>query len=269
MKKFKLLLSANLILFLSAAFLFALDMPQVRNTYVTGVQALANGQLLQAESCFKTIIAIPPAAPYEDEIKRYQAKSYYFLGDVYFMKRSYEQAENYYKIVLQKYPDSEIYPNALYKLGRTYILNGQNDEGMGLLKSYLANYDTDPSLSDNVLYWLARGYAQMNDYQMAISTFELVLIKYPNTALAYEIRSSIARLKEMLADQQRAAAATVTAATNTLQILTRQSNQIEQEKVLLDRISELLQIKQRLLEIKADKIELLLQLRRQREGSAQ
>jgi outer membrane protein assembly factor BamD (BamD/ComL family) len=164
MNRFKLLLTAQLTLLLCSTSLFSLDMTQVRDTYVSGVQALANGQLLEAESAFKTIIALPLTAPYADEVKRYQARAYYFLGDVYFMKRSYEQAISYYRIVLQKYQDSDIYPRTLYKLGRTYILQEEYTDGIGLRKSYLSRYDTDAALAARPL--LARqGILRMIDYR--------------------------------------------------------------------------------------------------------
>lgn len=253
------------IMLLLAAGVYALDMGQVRNEYMKGVQALANNELYDAERSFKTVISIVPEAG-NTVLVKYQARSHYFLGDVYFVQKDYENAVKHYRQVVQNYMQEDIYSRSLYKLGRTLVLARKYREAIALLNSYLASYDNSDALGDNALYWIGRSYIGMEDYRLAQDTYRYVLEKYPDTALAYDIRSSLPRLEQLIADQQYREGQH-SGLSNELRTLQEQNTKLQQEKLTLEKMSELLLIKQRLLEIKAEKVEILARLKEDREGT--
>jgi TolA-binding protein len=243
---------------------YPIGITEVRDIYLKAVKALAENDLSEAMSGFKTIISITEiAADSKSTLKRYQARSYYFLGDSYFMQKNYVQAVENYRIVVQTFQDSEIYTKALYKLGRTLVLDKKYSEGITVLNDYISKYGDKDNLGDNALYWLARGYMGMKDFHVSLNTMELILNKYPDTALAYDIRSFIDKLQSIIMEEseKNKKVETIISEVDTL----KQKNQkLAQEKKLLEKISELLLIKQRLLEIKAEKISLLVQIKEQR-----
>ncbi len=242
----------------------AITLDEMRNIYMKGIQALANNELMDAEKSFKLIISLPGTTD-NKTYKKYQAKSYYFLGDVYFIQRDFDKAIKHYRKVVQDYMDQDIYSRALYKLGRTLVLGQKYREGIALLNSYIARYDNRDALGDNSLYWIGRAYIGMKDYQLATDTYQLVLEKYPNTALAYDIRSSMTQLEQLILDQANKSQM-ISGMTNELQVLQAQNQTLKREKETLEKMSELLLIKQRLLEIKSKKVEILSTIKQNREG---
>lgn len=257
----KILISLFVMAVISSA--GAITLGEMRNIYMKGIQALANNEMLDAERSFKTIISLP-ANDNKTYIK-YQAKSYYFLGDVYFVQRDFDKAIASYRKVVQDYREEDVYSRAMYKLGRTFILAQKYREGIALLNSYVGSYDNRDALGDNSLYWIGRAYIGMKDYRLAMDTYKMVLDKYPNTALAYDIRSSLPQLEELLQDQENQANR-ISGMTNQLQVLQEQNSKLKLEKQTLEKMSELLVIKQRLLEIKAQKVDILANIKENREN---
>lgn len=235
------------------------DMKEVRSLYIAGVQALANNDLEMAETKFKSILAFPSSKK-RKELKKYKAKANYFLGDVYFMRRKYSIAISYYREVVQKFTNYDIHSRTLYKLGRTLVLHKKYGQAIAILNEYLAKYSNKDKLGDNSLYWIGRAYIGEKDYQLALNTFQLVLNKYPDTALAYDIRGFIDKLQRMVATENKNKEALLQVISQAEQ-LQHKKDKLAKEKDILEKISELLLIKQKLLEIKAEKVELLSELK--------
>ena len=68
------------------ALLYSQDVGEIRSKYMQGVQALANNNLIDAESYLNEVISFPDSKGVYD---RYKSKAYYFLGDVFFIKQDY------------------------------------------------------------------------------------------------------------------------------------------------------------------------------------
>jgi outer membrane protein assembly factor BamD (BamD/ComL family) len=243
---------------------YATDIKEVRSIYIQGAQALANNDLSTAERSFKTIIAMTGTSSSRTELNRYKARSHYFLGDVYFIRRDYVSAIQNYRAVVQHYPTSEIHSRTLYKLGRTLILDNKFHQAIAVLNEYLAKYDNKDNLADNAHYWVGRAYVGVKDYPRALSTFQEILSKYPDSALAYDVRGFITKINGLIEEERQAQMSAPQTLSNRLQELQQRSLKLEQEKDVLEKISGLLTIKQRLLEIKAEKVDLLYELRAQR-----
>jgi TolA-binding protein len=231
---------------------FAQDSGAVKSAYMKAVSELADNHLAEAEKDFRALISDCLASG--NKFAKTISRSYYFLGDVYFMRRDYLNAVSCYKMVSEKYYQEEIYPRALYKLGRTLILNNQPDEGIAVLNDVAANYDAPYSMGDNALYWIARGYILKGEYYTALNTYQSILEKYPSTTLSFEIRKSLNLLNEYLELQNKQ---------KDIQNFKNNKSKMPQlsaQKNILEKIARLLQIKQRLLEIKAGKVEMLSQI---------
>jgi tetratricopeptide (TPR) repeat protein len=191
---------------------------------------------------------------------------------VYFIKQDYNQSIRSYQTVVQKFYRQEIYSKAMYKLGRTLVIAGRYKDGMALLSDYISQYSNKDYLADSSLYWTARGYIGAGDFQTALKTFNFILEKYPSTGLSYEIRSSINKLTKYLETQNSQSSQTNNLLTpdsgklSNAAAIRQQTGQLEDEKVMLEKISRILQIKQRLLDIKAEKVEILSRLRQQNES---
>ena len=234
---------------------YALTAQEVRSIYIKAIESLANNNLDDSEANLRIIISIPRSGSDADALERYQSKAYYFLGDIYFMKLNYEQSVSYYRVVIQKYPDADIYSKALYKLGRTLVLNGQNREAVSVFNDYISQFEKKEDLGDSCYYWLGRAYMGLGEYYSALSIFQSVLYNYPNTALAYDIRDSINKLTDLIRQEKEAAPVTNTSGAEIAK-LKAENEKLAEEKKMLQRLSELLVMKQRLLEIKAEKVEL-------------
>lgn len=253
-------------LLLIGSSLFAVDIFQVREKLVSGIEALSAGDLSGAESDFKYVLAMKDSIPDSDTdvMARYAAKAYYFLGDIYYLEQEYEDAIDNYYIIIRQYSELDIYPLALYKLGRTLVNSGKTGQGISILYDYLSLVDgLENTRSDYALYWIGRAYTEQANYRMAINTFEELMLDYSDSSLIIEVRASLSNLMSYVAELESSQG--VTMSTNELEMLIAQSNELVRQRTLLEKISELLEIKQQLLELKEEKIELLADLRQERE----
>jgi TolA-binding protein len=232
------------------------DLADVKKKYLEGLSFFTGGNLKGAESDFNDIInmKLPRGNLYDP----YSARSYYFKGDIAFIKQDYGQAVDCYRTVASEYYNTDIYSRDLYKLGRTLILARRVSEGIGILEDYITRYKDADSLGDHGYYWLARGFAMNNDYFRAVSTYRFILTNYPSSALTFEVRSSLSMLQDNIEKEGLQEAGP----TNTRSLLNSSERLEMQRKILLD-MSRLLLIKQKLIDIKAAKIEMLSRMREQ------
>ncbi len=241
---------------------FGQDLAEVKKNYLQGVTSLANNDLKSAEESFNRVISAHAAK--NKTFDPYIAKSYYFLGDISFIRQDYDKAVDNYKLVARLYYQEDIYSKSLYKLGRTLVMAGRYSEGIAVLEDYIAQYQNKDFLEDHSYYWMGRACAKKNDYIRALSIYQFVLDKYPSSALSFELRNSISTLQGILEEQNSQRSMQEEKSTGLLDL--KQKNELlVKEKNILEQMSRLLQIKQRLLEIKAIKVEALARLKEQNE----
>ncbi|WP_020209300.1 YbgF trimerization domain-containing protein [Gilvimarinus chinensis] len=63
----------------------------------------------------------------------YASNSYYWLGEIYLLKNDLPEAQRWFGDLLAEFPDSRKVPDAQFKLGKVYHLQGQNDRARELL----------------------------------------------------------------------------------------------------------------------------------------
>ncbi|MCX7821128.1 MAG: tetratricopeptide repeat protein [Brevinematales bacterium] len=232
-----------------ANFLFSNEIGQLRATYKEALADFANGNILKAESNFIKITRNP-----NRNIKIYRdyiAKSHYFLGEIYFVKEEFKKSILNYRIVLEKFPDEEIYPKALYKLGRTLIISERIDEGIGVLEEFIIKYPEDTNLTSASYYWLGRGYQKKGEREKAIQSYQKLLTNYPDSSFSYEVREILKTFSEIRKNETNISQITIKTNID-IQKQQEKKQKLEKEKELLKKISTLLEIKQKLLEIKLE-----------------
>lgn len=228
------------------------DLIKWRQLYKDGIRSLADQDLNRAEESFRKLIAFPSEG--RKGLQTYQSKAYYFLGDVYFIRKKYSKALVYYRKVVSDYFNQKVYSKTLYKIGRTLVLNGSYAEGVAMLNNYTAHYDNRDGLADNALYWSARGYLGLKDSVLALQTFQLILSKYPDSPLSYDIRQNIGNLEQLTKEEHRKKES-IDRVTNQLMKFKRSARRLQKEKILLEKASRLLVLKQQLLQLKNDKLQ--------------
>ncbi len=224
--------------------------------YIVGLQYLNNNELTQAEISFRSIIAFPFRSKDWRTTRYYKGKAHFYLGDIYFIQKRYDKAVYNYQQIVQEYAEIEEYSYALYKLGRSLILNKEESRGIEVLKDYNYNYGTKDQNADNTLYWIAQGYIGAENYNAALQILHQILRDFPNSGMAYDIRILIAKLET--------APSSSPISQNLKQNIQRDvdnsrktMNTIAEEKELVDRIKQVLTLKEQLLHLKERKLNLL------------
>lgn len=234
---------------LSAVISFA-DEGQIKRDYMNAIQAMTDGKLDEAEAGLKKVFDVSS----RETNREYQSRSLYFLAEIAFVRKDYPKAVQLYRTTAERYSGQSVYSRSLYKLGRTLVMMDRPKEGRLILEDYLTRYEALDGLGDSATYWSARAMIAEKDYRSAYQTLTVLLQKYPSTPLSYEVRSN---LKQIESDIEREKQAQIARETNSLEYYQKKSESAAYERSLLDKLSELLAIKQRLLEIRAAKLELL------------
>ncbi len=236
------------LLILSLMFFFSLsfsdEIGEIRKMYKEALTEFGKGNITKAESNFIIISRNP-----KRDIKVYRefiAKSHYFLGEIYFLKEDFRKSITYYRVVLEKFQDEEIYEKALYKLGRTLIIADRLDEGIAVLEDFNRKYTTSNGAS---YYWLGRGYLKKGEKEKALSSYEKLLSLYPDSPFAYEVRETLATFGEIKKNDNKISNLKINPE---IEREKEHRLKLDKKKELLKKISYLLEIKQRLLEIKLE-----------------
>ncbi len=69
----------------------------------------------------------------------FTGNSYYWLGEIYLLKNDLPEAEHWFGDLLRQYPESRKVPDAQFKLGKVYHLQGQSDRALELLNIVVAS----------------------------------------------------------------------------------------------------------------------------------
>ncbi|MDK2818140.1 MAG: tetratricopeptide repeat protein [Spirochaetota bacterium] len=224
--------------------------------YIVGLQYLNNNELTQAEISFRSIIAFPFRNKDWRTTRYYKAKAHFYLGDIYFIQKKYDKASFNYQQIVQEYAEIEEYSYALYKLGRSLILNNKELEGIDVLKDYNYNYGTKDLNADNTLYWIAQGYISLENYNAALQILHQILRDFPNSGMAYDIRILISKL-ETTPSASPISQNLKQSIQNNIDSSRKIMDNITEEKELVDRMKQVLTIKEQLLHLKERKLNLL------------
>ena len=146
----------------------------------------------------------------------------FLLGTIMVSLGDYENAYEEFRLVSEKYADSDFGAEALYKGGECLAHLGRTDEAANIFEQFAAKYPEnelteqamlragdaeffssafadavekykkilegapDPAVEQDTLYRLAITYHNMKDYESSAATFKTLLEKYPQTPRAAE-----------------------------------------------------------------------------------
>jgi TolA-binding protein len=141
----------------------------------------------------------------------------FLRGTIMASEDNVDEAYQEFRLVAEKYPESEFAPEALYKAGECLALQGRHDEAVNVFKSFVEKYPDnilaeeaklrvgdaqffaasfqeavkgykellasplDPAAERETLYRLAITYHNMQDYKASADTFRMILEKYPES----------------------------------------------------------------------------------------
>ena len=112
------------------------------------------------------------------------------LADCYYVTKDFKVAINAYNTVL-RYP-SEERAYAAFKIAMAYGYLQQNTKKISLLKKWLMEY-TNSSLRDEASYNLAMTYASEGENELAIATYDKLVLQHPQSPLV-----AVSKLKKGL-----------------------------------------------------------------------
>ena len=182
-----------------------------------------------AEECFRRFIQRA-----DDGQKDLKTDAYIRLGDCFFMERSYDNAINYYDLatrigkrnadyalyqqslcygakgspnqkinmlesLLQTYPSTPYYEQALFEIGNTYLVYGDK-------RSALANFDRlikqrpRSTYTRQALMKVGMIYYNNNQYDQALANLKNLVASYPNTD---ESREALSIIRSIYMDENK------------------------------------------------------------------
>jgi len=115
------------------------------------------------------------------QYQEYKDATMFWLGETYFKGSDYKQAEKYYLLLMEAYPDSIYVPQAFYSLAWTYFEQAKYDQAkqnfLKLVKRFPAH-----RLTEDAVFKLGECEQNKGQYETAVQYFQQYLFRYPNTA---------------------------------------------------------------------------------------
>jgi len=107
--------------------------------------------------------------------------SHYFLGNIFFTEKKYNDAYNMFDAFIKKSSDKEVFiPIAVNKAGICLEELGKIDEAIAFLNKYEAD-NADSIALDQIYYNTARLYSLKNNQIKAREYFNNVITRYPDS----------------------------------------------------------------------------------------
>ncbi len=153
--------------------------------------------------CAETIVTVPPGTAEAD-------KFLFERGEASAKDRKWSNAREYYRNIVDNYPQSPYRPDAKLALGDTYLNEGSTESlilGAQEFREFQTFYPTHPR-ADYAQLQLARTYVKQmlaperdqSATRDAVKEMEVFFQRYPNSALMSEARDVERQAKDRLSD---------------------------------------------------------------------
>jgi tol-pal system protein YbgF len=109
-----------------------------KTAYQTAFNALKDGQYDRAIAAFQKFLAAYPSSPLVDNAQ-------YWLGEAYYVNRSFPEAQTAFQQVVDKYPQSRKRPDALLKIGYCQYEAKQWDQARQTLTQVATQFSDTPA----------------------------------------------------------------------------------------------------------------------------
>ncbi len=106
--------------------------------YQAAFNLLKDGQYDHAITAFQNFLSTYPDSPLADN-------GQYWLGEAYYVNKSYSEAQAAFQVVVDKYPQSRKYPDALLKIGYCHYETKQWDAAKSVLSQVVSQYADSPA----------------------------------------------------------------------------------------------------------------------------
>jgi len=115
------------------------------------------------------------------EYQEFKDATMFWLGETYFKGSDYKQAEKYYLLLMEAYPDSIYVPQAYYSLAWTFFEQTKYDKAkenfLKLVKRFPAH-----RLTEDAVFKLGECEQNKGQFETAVQYFQQYLFRYPNSA---------------------------------------------------------------------------------------
>lgn len=128
-------------------------------------------QYPEAITAFEAFLATNPSLSYERDTRLR-------LGDCHFVLKTYWPAMDQYEKVIELFPYQA--PYATYQQAISYGFVDRNAQKIALLKNLIDRYPKSPLLDDG-LFALAQAHAKDNAIDLAITTYDRLLLGHPKS----------------------------------------------------------------------------------------
>jgi tol-pal system protein YbgF len=109
-----------------------------KTAYQSAFNALRDGQYDRAIPAFQKFLAAYPASPLADNAQ-------YWLGEAYYVNKSFTEAQAAFQVVVDKYPQSRKRPDALLKIGYCQYEAKQWDQARQTLTQVSTQFSDTPA----------------------------------------------------------------------------------------------------------------------------
>jgi tol-pal system protein YbgF len=109
-----------------------------KSSYQAAFNLLKEGQYDRAVAAFKGFLGTYPTSALADNAQ-------YWLGEAYYVNKSFPEAQAAFQKVIDKYPDSQKVPDALLKIGFCRYETKQWDGAKSVLSQVVVQYPDTPS----------------------------------------------------------------------------------------------------------------------------
>jgi TolA-binding protein len=107
----------------------------------------------------------------------------YALGLAYFQKQDYNSSKDIFLKFQEEFPQSNLASQAMYLLGTNFYNLGDFARAIEVFKNVIRLYSQDAELAQRCEYEIADSYSQMGNDKEAMSRFNGLRAKYPDSAL--------------------------------------------------------------------------------------
>jgi soluble lytic murein transglycosylase len=175
--------------------------PSRENQVLIGQSYLQNGKTTEAREIFTKLIANLPNPAQPDDYALIAAKSldeldsekgafektapkladleHFRRAKIYQFNRDFADARLHFTAIVERYPQSPNLPEALYQIGRGYVLDNDFNDAIKWFERVVAEFPEDAFARDG-LSQAANAYARVNKPKEAITRYQRFIEKYAN-----------------------------------------------------------------------------------------
>lgn len=105
---------------------------------------------------------------------------YFSLAELHHLRKNFTEAAQLFRIIIDKYPNSNHLQTALYSLARLYSRDLQDcDHALGFYSRIEAEFSLNP-IAEDALFWKAECLFQLKKISQSMDAYHKYLKKYPN-----------------------------------------------------------------------------------------